>query len=196
MSEKLSFGSGGERDLSILLLKQFYGTFNGVCWWSNRFWQRQMWVFSATWLKMQQKWSKAVFTDSHLQWCTATVHVQPGRVVSLFRRKMKSDSCFIARMCQDICLSSTEPLGEYFACCFIFFFPPFFFPTSAPTSPSAVFLFSLWMNWNKYHLWERARASLELFFLYWKRLITLVVLHLNLYLNTVTFLPSPSSERL
>lgn len=149
----------------------------------------------STWpcLRCKKKWVKPFLqthTRGHVQWYTALVHVQPGRVVPLILRNRKSDSCFIAWMCQDICLSSTEPLGEYFGCCFISFFP--FFPTSASTSPSAVFLFSVCMKWNKYHLWEGARASLALFFFYWKLVVTVVLLHLNLCPKTVIFLSSPT----
>lgn len=49
----------------------------------------------------------------------------------------------------------------------------FFLPTSASTSPSAIFFFSLRANLNKYHPWEGARASLAMFCFYWKLLVTL-----------------------
>lgn len=126
MSENLRFGCGGEKDLSIFLLKQFYGTFNSVYGWSNRFWQRQMLIRSVTLFEMQEKLSKAVFTDSH-PWAHAVIHCPSWCATrwsrfSLSKKKMKSDSCFIAWMCQDICLSSAEPPGEYFGCCLLLFF--------------------------------------------------------------------------
>lgn len=120
MSENLRFGSGGEIDLSILLLKQFYGTFDSVCGWSNRFWQRQMLMRSVTLFEMQEKLSKAIFIDSD-PWARAVIHCPSWCATrqsrfSLSEKKMKSDSCFISWMCQDICLSSAEPPGEYFGC--------------------------------------------------------------------------------
>lgn len=125
MSENLRFGSGGKKNVSIFLLKQFYGTFNSVYGWSNRFWQRQMLMRSVTLFEMQEKLSEAIFTDSH-PWAHAVIHCPSWCATrrsrfSLSEKKMKSDSCFIAWMCQDICLSSAEPPGEYFGCCLLFF---------------------------------------------------------------------------
>lgn len=159
MSENLKFGSGGEKNVSIFLLKQFYGTFNSVYGWSNRFWQRQMLMRSVTLFEMQEKLSEAVFTDSH-PWAHAVIHcpswcaTRRGRF-SLSEKKMKSDSCFIAWMCQDICLSSAEPPGEYFGCCLLFFF----FPHQPQPAPLLYFSFLFAQTWINIIL-ERERERL------------------------------------
>lgn len=144
MSENLRFGLSWGKTLSIFLLKQFYGTFNSVCGWTNRFWQRWMLMRCVTLLKMQERLSEAAFTDSHL-WSHAAMRCPSWCATrwsrfALFPEKMKIDSCFIACMCQDICLSTAEPPGEPPHT------PPHPTPTSASTSPAAVLIVSLCTN--------------------------------------------------
>lgn len=155
-----------EKDLSSLLLKQFYATFNSVSGRSNRFWQRQMLMFSVTLFEMW-KLSKAVFTDSH-PWAHAVIHCPSSCASrqSRFSPSEKNEEWFMFH-----CLDVSRHLSKlHWATGWIFWllFSLLFFPTSASTSPSAVFLFSLRMNWNKYHLLEGAEASFSVVFLWLK----------------------------
>lgn len=60
------------------------------------------------------------FMWTHTKWCIALVDKLPGGVCVHVSAVMKSDSHFIARKCQDICLSCAEPMGERLRACVCF----------------------------------------------------------------------------
>lgn len=127
-TERLKHSPGpsqSSRDSSVLLWKLFYAAFHGVYGWSNRF-------LAAS--------DVNVDVGERVQRYTVPVH--ESFLSSWEKRRVIHDSSLG-------CVGA--PLSHW-ADILAAVLVPFFSPTSASTSPSAAVLFSLRMNWNKYHL--------------------------------------------